>query len=1735
LRQKFTLLSIYIVLLHIGLFLVPVTSKAAGPDPCSATPLPSNMLEFILFDLTPGVSSIEDPGCGDFGDNDTWISFVVPPSGTVAIELEAGTVTDAGFALYSGNCSSPVRINCVPNYQCGADPMPKYFYQNLAPGTTLYLRIWSMDGTFGNVRLRIADPFGNPYILTGSATPISFDGRSNCIRLTSAIPTQLGCAWYPEEVDFSEPFTYEFSVYLGNNEAGADGMCIVFQNNGIPTCGISGGGIGAQGIPNSWIVEFDTWQNPEQGDPVADHVAININGVMNHGGYPPVAVPNLENGQFHTAVINWNPVGNVFSVSLNGNVLITMSYDIVANIFGGDPLVNWGVTASTGGAFNEHILCFENIELENASPIFEEQLVEICPGEEVFLENSWQTEPGIYTDMYVSGNGCDSIVTTTLELLPAPMTTVDTVLCSGEILTIAGNTYSEPGEYEILLTSINGCDSLVIIQLEILEFTYFLETPTPFGCLDSDKQISIIVSPTLPGLTYSWTSADGFIQGQTNGNSVTVITPGTYQVNVNYSGANISCPITIESVEVEGDLEEPTILIEQLGEFSCSNNIVALDATSTQGDDFTWVVIEGGDIVSGINSDYLVINGPGVYQLTVYNFSNNCSSTLLYEVTSDDLPNNDVYVFPVEPLNCLRDTTIIDASLSLLEDEFSYQWQTTTGHIVPGDEGSLTPRVTQPGIYWFILEEPTGLCTETYSYEVILDIDTLGINLIRADTLTCARTSADILVSIAGTDPFGVVWTSFSDSEFSIGNNETQLTTSETDTFHLQVTNLINGCTSDLFVEITEDREFPVIEIDPDTTFSCKQNQIALSGLQPITGPYSYQWTALPGGIVGNATGTSIQVNGPGTYRWTVTNTRNGCVEMDSILVQDIRLFPEITPSDIPLITCRDRSLIIDVSVEPLEEDYLLNWSGPVTESEENSITVTIPGTYLIQVTHELSGCSSSMELTVEADTIAPIADAGLGFTLNCQDDEFILDGSNSSTGVDYSYQWTTDSGNILDGAQSQTPRINASGWYYIEVQDIVNGCIAIDSVQILKDDGFPEINVNLSGILNCRDQSVIIDASNSTQGNNIEIFWQTDNGNIVGIQDRLIAEVNQAGLYVIQILNTENQCSSSREVNVDIDIEEPLVITGPNLTLTCDVLSISPQTEGSSDGSIFTYDWNTIDGNILSGSNGLNPIFITPGTYTLTIVNTENYCESQASVVVDIDTVPPLVVLQQPAVLTCAEDAILITASGSSTGDNFQYQWSTINGQISGDPSGVSIQGLRGGTYQLEIINQANGCTLLAQVILEEDRDLPTIAVASLDVLTCITEEVSISSEGSASGPEYLISWSSTSGNISGPTNQSIATATQSGWYQLVIEHTETGCRSIDSVFVIGDYEIPSAVAGNDVQLTCEQSVVTLSGTGDANGRTFSLSWSTVNGQILSEQGAGTILTERAGTYLLTVINLENGCVETDSLRVLPNDDSIDSLYMQSVLPDCFRNTAFFRIDGVSGGQSPYTYELRGWGPSQSQGVFDQVAPGSYELLVTDVNGCTLSQNLLVEPVFPVRADIQPLYMIELGDGVTLEPSYNYPIQSEWQFSWSPDLYLDCSMCPEPYSTPIETTSYTLLVTDENGCTDRVQTLVRVIRKGGIYVPNAFTPGNGDNINDYFTVYTKPGTATVIKLMEVYDRWGTRVFFKENFPPNIDEEGWDGQFKGQLLNPGVYVYRAEIELVNGSTEKVHGELNLFR
>jgi len=150
--------------------------------------------------------------------------------------------------------------------------------------------------------------------------------------------------------------------------------------------------------------------------------------------------------------------------------------------------------------------------------------------------------------------------------------------------------------------------------------------------------------------------------------------------------------------------------------------------------------------------------------------------------------------------------------------------------------------------------------------------------------------------------------------------------------------------------------------------------------------------------------------------------------------------------------------------------------------------------------------------------------------------------------------------------------------------------------------------------------------------------------------------------------------------------------------------------------------------------------------------------------------------------------------------------------------------------------------------------------------------------------------------------------------------------------------------------------------------------------------------------------------------------------------------------------------------------------------------------------------------YQLTAGGGIT--------------YSWSPYVGLDSTTAPNPIATPLETTVYTVTISDGTGCYTTRQVVVTILHNNDVFVPNSFSP-NGDGRNDYLFIR---GNNLYGVRFTVYDRWGEKVF-----ETTQQTTGWDGTYKGKDLNPGVFSYVYTINFDDGSTISKTGSVTLIR
>ncbi len=250
----------------------------------------------------------------------------------------------------------------------------------------------------------------------------------------------------------------------------------------------------------------------------------------------------------------------------------------------------------------------------------------------------------------------------------------------------------------------------------------------------------------------------------------------------------------------------------------------------------------------------------------------------------------------------------------------------------------------------------------------------------------------------------------------------------------------------------------------------------------------------------------------------------------------------------------------------------------------------------------------------------------------------------------------------------------------------------------------------------------------------------------------------------------------------------------------------------------------------------------------------------------------------------------------------------------------------------------------------------------------------------------------------------------------------------------------------------------------------------------------------------------------------------------------ECFGFTTTITIDDVQGGNGPsYAYSVDE-APNQDITFGTNVFSGPHRIEIFDSRNCVIDTTINITQPNPVTINIDPVIEVELGDSLTLRPIYNpggVPINQDSIF-WEPPLYLSCDRCPNPIVRPFEDQNYFITVYDENGCLGEAEVLIEVDKNRNIFLPNAFSP-NGDGVNDEFRVFTGVGVQKV-NYVKIFDRWGGLMYAAEDLDPDISGiVTWDGFYKGDKVDTGVFVYLVEVEFEDDITLLYRGDLTLIR
>lgn len=987
-------------------------------------------------------------------------------------------------------------------------------------------------------------------------------------------------------------------------------------------------------------------------------------------------------------------------------------------------------------------------------------------------------------------------------------------------------------------------------------------------------------------------------------------------------------------------------------ELPCDGQVTIDASASTSGPGmfYNWFT-SSGNIVSGFGTPVVNVNAPGEYTLEVI-FDNGitfCSDVVTVTVTDDLLPA--VAVASVNGLiDCNNPTLQLSGAGSSTGADWTYSWTTVDGEIISG-ETTLTPTVAAGGTYEIVVFNPVSGCTAIEEVTVTADLAPPSAAIAPSAGIPCGATG----ITLDGSPSTGGAGTTYSwstmDGNIASGGTGTMPLVTATGTYQLVVRQGANGCTDTASIVITPEASDLMVNIAVPDTLYCDPAPIDLNGSGSSAGAnIAYHWTTSDGNILAGGNSPSPTVDEPGTYVLMVQDTAAGCSREDSVVVVENLTPPALSLAVPDTLTCNTGSAVLIASSNPGVNYSWSTTDGVIqTGQGSDSLVVIASGEYFLTVRDTVSGCTATDTVSVAENVALPLVDAGAADTLTCSMLAVQLDGSNSSTGPSFVYAWTTQGGNIVSGAGTQVPVVDAAGLYFLEVTNSATGCAARDTVQLASDDEAPVISIVAGGNLDCTMPTQMLNASQSSSGGNYLFAWSTTSGSFVAGSQTLTPEVEAAGTYVLTVTDTVNTCVTVDSVTITQDTVRPAVAAGPDFRLDCYQPTDTLVSLGSDTGPGFDFSWSTTNGSFIDAPTTPNPRVGAAGTYVLLILNPANGCVNSDTVTVTESFLEPQASAGPDAVINCRDS--VLTLGETPFDPALEYTWVTADGNIRGGTSSNQIVVDAGGNYRFTALNPDNGCFAEDSILITENLAAPTATIAPPEELDCVVESVTLDAGGSSFGAPFMVNWSTATGNIvSGAGGLSPSIDAPSN-YTLLIENTDNFCVDSARVTVTEDVDFPAVEAGDSLEINCRFPQVELSAAGSDTSGNLTLLWTTSDGNFLGDPGGFSPEIDAAGTYFLTVRNPANNCAATDSV-VVTSDFMRPSINGgPNVTLTCDNPTLVLGRDSITPGYQYLWTTFSGNIIDGGSGPTVTVAgPGLYSLRVTDFgNGCRGVDNVTV------------------------------------------------------------------------------------------------------------------------------------------------------------------------------------------
>lgn len=1072
---------------------------------------------------------------------------------------------------------------------------------------------------------------------------------------------------------------------------------------------------------------------------------------------------------------------------------------------------------------------------------------------------------------------------------------------------------------------------------------------------------------------------------------------------------------------------------------------------------------------------------------------------------------------------------VIDVTVFGGTAPYSITWLETNTNTPGGpsdimvEGGSMTLDVPA-GNYEVLITDAVGT-TVTYTIEV----DALGLSIatrLRHPTCYKFENGTMWIKPQGGSAPFSFIWESLTNpnlagSGFIRNAGDSSLVTSLPDGMYRIYVKDDNGCEVEIIAELLDNPFIINVTSIIDATCNGAKDGVIdfiITGATPDIDD-SYTITLKPGFVL-QSNMASYGLLDPGIYRITISDEISQCDTVFEFTIGSLTtITANVTATDPPCANGTNGSVSIrglTNGVAGSMYSYAIYRHGiPVTSASDIggafNYSPLSPGDYMAIVTDDNGCLSDSIPFSIGNPEPLTVSIAGnrpdaCPITLATGDIWFTI--TNGTAPYILSSSAGTQDGDTLENLNS--------GNYILTVED-ANGCMITLPFTIY--DGSvneeADITFQINGIPCEEGSTLTVLYQGLPIPPNVGVLWNNDNTLVtptIPIEESDTFSVDVIlGPPIFCILDDTVIIKCDDKLDLDITIIQPSchdeAIGGP---FTGTVIVDTSNAVGQ-----VTWIWSVPDTTNTNTYTGL-----APGKYFVTVT------DADTTVVDSFEIIAPDPIhflFSVPDSTSCAsacDGFVTLTPSDGDPSMDFFLYWTTTSAN---SDTGVlfQISDLCAGIQEFSL-SQDGICFYEGEIEILAPDPIDINLVTTQDA-TCF-RDIDGMIEVAASGgtPGYTYQWQ-------GGPSSAIYNGIAAGEYFITATDSEN-CFQVDS-FTIGEPDSLIAQIDPDgtVSLSCgtvNDGMITVDVTGGNNGG-YTFTW---NPDVSNNPQAVNLA---AGEYLITVTD-PKGCSDTTSYT-LSSPPPIVVEWPIVTDPECFGDETVLLIENVTGGNGNYTFNINGSGLLEI-GEPVMLPSGIYIISVFDDRGCAADTTYTIIEPNPILVSISPDNpIIDLGDSLFIMGQVDQSDLDITMMSWTSEAPVSCSSCEGTWVFNYLPTTYTWTVTDVNGCQGSASIIVDVDYDRDVFIPSAFSP-NDDGFNDVFSIFTGQGVVSV-NYLHIYDRWGNLIHSETDLLPNSSGTGsWNGTMDGSPLNPGVYVFIAEVQFIDNDTKLVYrGDVTLVK